>query len=1404
MVSSSSRKPVRVRVLLGAAVVAIVGIMILSAFLVRGVPASPVASPAGSDTSAVAGTWSVGALQSAPLAVAPYTEPGLGLSGAINLGPTTVPSLSILVSFPIQHSSELVTFLAELSTPSSSLYHHYLNATQFDNEYGGSASDYNAAVTYFQSFGVEQLQTFADRLTLTFQASPAQIQQIFHTTIDQFSAGGHAYVAPITSPELPLPLSSAIASVEGLSTYSALLIHTESWDSLAHLPPPSHPSPDPYLADYLAPVLFNGAQLEYAPDFQVAYDELSLFGDSGYPTNAVIATILWSGTNASEKPVGPFVPSDIYDFFNETLPAGEPHPHVYGVPLNEAPPPGPSASYDATGANFENTLDLEMAGSTAPGASIYNVYGPSPTTANLDAAFSYILNPTSTPGLANVNVITNSWGGGDTNDTNWYQDLQEAQARGISVLASSGDSGDNPYSQKWAGGPDYTEFPSAMAYNDFGDTAVGGTTVDLNAVTTSTAYLSLVSQKAWYDATAPDGSTGGVSSVFLEPSWQADTSANSVIGGAGRGVPDIATLANNTLLTITVDGIEYQGWNATYGGEFYFEAGTSVASPLEAGIVAEIDHVLGAHANSPLGFLNPQLYALANTEYSPLSSTATTGYDQTGSYASPLPTLPLLDVTTGANYHFEAKTGYDLVTGWGSIDAYNYTMYFLTVSSTGVNGRLSGIEDNFTLTNLAVTTYNPDHSVNTNYNASIQQNFYLANSLGAPVYWVQNVIYITNTSSGWAMWDTGWVIYPFFGLYPSDTIYEYNFPVGQYVSLPSAFDVKTELQTPSGFNMQDVEFFVGSHILNLPVPGAAYIIGSLWHNFSWQGVTYENGPYPNNLNPGGLAPQFGLVGGPSLGTGQFTAPTAGQLSAKVEPFGTATFVAAATETFGENVDQTGEVAANLDWSEVTANNWTLGVSAGSTTQGVLAYEGTQYSVTFSETGLLSGTSWSVTLGGVEKTSQTSTITFSELNWSYAYKIGDVSGWHQTTLPYTGGTAVVKGAAVTEPTLVFTQVTYLVAFSESGLSAGATWYVNFTSGPSGFSLPSGSAAAGSSISLNLANGTYEYTVATNVNGFQTTTPVGLTELAGTPPSVAVTFAPTYSVTFTETGLPSGTNWSVTLEGALVSSTTTTISFAETNGAYSYTITGISGWHQTTLPYTGTVSVSGAAVPEPTLTFTQVTYSVTFTESGLPSGTEWWLNLTNGPSFNSTTTSLSFAQPNGTHDYTVATIDKKYASVGGSFKVNGATAAETVTFSLVTYVVTFTETGLPSGTNWSVTVNGVTPYESSTTTLTFPAPNGTYSFSVSSVSGYTVNLSAGSITVNDAPVQISIAFMPTVGGAAATFLGLPAAVGYALLGAIVAVILVIVVVAVVLRRRRKTSPTTVPSPSQPGAGGPPNPP
>ncbi len=74
---------------------------------------------------------------------------------------------------------------------------------------------------------------------------------------------------------------------------------------------------------------------------------------------------------------------------------------------------------------------------------------------------------------------------------------------------------------------------------------------------------------------------------------------------------------------------------------------------------------------------------------------------------------------------------------------------------------------------------------------------------------------------------------------------------------------------------------------------------------------------------------------------------------------------------------------------------------------------------------------------------------------------------------------------------------------------------------------------------------------------------------------------------------------------------------------------------------------------------------------------------------------------------------------------------------TYDVTIEESGLPSGTTWSVTLDG-TSKSSSGSTITFQEQPGTYTYSITSPSGYTPSSGSGFITVTDAPITQAITF------------------------------------------------------------------
>ena len=160
-------------------------------------------------------------------------------------------------------------------------------------------------------------------------------------------------------------------------------------------------------------------------------------------------------------------------------------------------------------------------------------------------------------------------------------------------------------------------------------------------------------------------------------------------------------------------------------------------------------------------------------------------------------------------------------------------------------------------------------------------------------------------------------------------------------------------------------------------------------------------------------------------------------------------------------------------------------------------------------------------------------------------------------------------------------------------------------------------------------------------------------------------------------------------------------------------------------------SGASVPE---------YAVTFTESGLVTGTSWSVDLA-GTTYSSTSTAVTFTEPNGTYSFELGSVPGFTASPpSGSVKVSGAAVTTAITFTAIeveSYSVTFTESGLPTGTTWSVILNGETQ-SSSTVSIAFTEPNGTYSFAVSA-SGYDASSQPPSpLTVGGADVPVSVTF------------------------------------------------------------------
>ncbi|MGB6500224.1 MAG: protease pro-enzyme activation domain-containing protein [Thermoplasmata archaeon] len=1150
-------------------------------------------APVGSHGVAVASsspTVDLTAWNSAPRVAVRDAPSDSVIPGSAPMSGSPSGSLAITVTLSYSNQSRLVQLLRELAESNQTGRPAYLTGAEFDSEFAHAPKAYRTAVAYFGSFGVTDLTTYPDRATISFDASPAAAGTIFDTRILPFELDGTRYLAPVSAPRLPVPLAAGVVQIVGLSTSPWASGHAANRGTPSDGFHPANPvNLAPSVAGYLAPVARESAQIEYAPDLQVSDDEQTLLSTYGYPLTATVALITsggnytgaprsapsCSGGLTTGEPLGGWVPGDLTTYFGETLPNGEPSATVTAVPLNGAAAPGCLAGWDTTQAVAANTVDLETIGALAPGARIFGVYGPSPTVPELDTDFATVLNPSAilgtriVDGLGNVTVVATPWAFEDQNDSSWFSSLQQAAARGITVLAPTGNSADDPLSSAWVNTE--AEFPASMSFSAFGDTAVGGTTVTLNPST-----LQIETQFPWNvsakDTTqgGPKGTAGGASEIFLQPSWQKSTSAGLLLGGLGRGIPDLAGVANNTAATVTVGGVQERATNASASGIFYNASGTGVAVAVVAGEIAEMNHALLAAGDRVLGFPNPLIYTLGNLEYSAYPRGSTHGTAANAQYPWSLPLLPFRDVVSGRNYAFRAGSGYDLVTGWGSLDAYNLTEFVLLPSSLPTFGPLKSVQDYVNLTEVAFTP--------TTAGASVQQNLFLADSLGAPIIWIQTVVNLTDKGgAGWSADFTGWISFPFWGLYPNDTVYEFTkAATGKSETMPLSLDLKTTIapQSPSWDTTVTFTFGVGIGPVTVTVPGAAYLIGAFDYSYHWQGSTYQDGPFAGTASvPNFLAPQIGLYATPGAHLDDFTSGTTGTIDTYVQPFGAARFEKAQTSLVTVSDLQTYESTENLLYAPTASNNWTIGYSAGAADQGISVGEPFLYPAAFTETGVPATVGWDVVLSPgpeLSGTGATSDLSTTLPNGTYRWSVGIAS--HNFSVAPTNGTILIGGAGSSIP-IVFTALPNSVSFEAVGNATFPfAWSVSIASGPT---------LSGSNplLETNLTYAKYTYHVRCTNSSWEPKPAKGSFTIGATPAIVQVTFSlVTYKVKITpQYGVGLIVKWHVTVDGKTKKGyATTAFPFPLPNGSYAFNVSGLPSGYSA-VPSHGSFVVRGDPAP-----------------------------------------------------------------------------------------------------------------------------------------------------------------------------------------------------------------------------------
>ena len=237
------------------------------------------------------------------------------------------------------------------------------------------------------------------------------------------------------------------------------------------------------------------------------------------------------------------------------------------------------------------------------------------------------------------------------------------------------------------------------------------------------------------------------------------------------------------------------------------------------------------------------------------------------------------------------------------------------------------------------------------------------------------------------------------------------------------------------------------------------------------------------------------------------------------------------------------------------------------------------------------------------------------------------------------------------------ITTYLKFTEVGLPTGTVW--GYLVVGTGYNVTySASAALVYIPGWSLPNESYTFTVnpPANYTAYPETAPVAF---AGANLTESIRFTEVYAVTFSESGLPPTKSWSVTLNGTTESATASAIVFAVPDGTYTYSLTVLPGWTESSVAFTGTVKVTGAAVDK-SVVWVAKTYLVTFTAKGL--GGARWSVILNGTLESSKRATITFNMTNGSYAYSVSNVSGfSGGPYTGSADVAGAEVNVTVVFS-----------------------------------------------------------------------------------------------------------------------------------------------
>jgi kumamolisin len=485
-------------------------------------------------------------------------------------------TISVVLALPSSDAAGLKAFVDHVSTPGDPLFRQFITPREFADRFGGNASDYQSLKDWAVSNNLTISQESVGRTTLTLRGSVAVMNRLFKTQINNYiTSDGVTFYSAGVKPTVPTEIGSKVVAVIGLTSGKPNAALTKVGKTLGE-----HPAPNSALKPAgRTEALGTGPGGTYGPqDLQTAYS-IPSWGS------------LEKGQTLAIFEQGYYNPADV-SFYETHFKTGS---SVKQVPIsvNHSPvviePP----------IEVEACLDVDMLIAMNPKVAKVLVYIDDyqwdPFDVAITDAFARIASD------AQASVVSASYGEDEgffiANGTEVALDtaLQQCAAQGITVLASSGDNGafgngfNSPYN---------VSNPATDPYI----TGVGGTQL----LTTTGEQYEL--ENCWNEFPYYGATGGGISTYWSQPAYQNIPYTGYTAGNGGsatmRNVPDVA--ADAAVTTGVAVYVSSQGGWLQVGG-------TSVASPIWAGYLSNINAALHWTGLGNLGFFNPVLYSVGKT-----------------------------------------------------------------------------------------------------------------------------------------------------------------------------------------------------------------------------------------------------------------------------------------------------------------------------------------------------------------------------------------------------------------------------------------------------------------------------------------------------------------------------------------------------------------------------------------------------------------------------------------------------------------------------------------------------------------------------------------------------------------------------------------------------------------------